>query len=487
MKDIHTALRDVLDMYGLELIRNNLLTNYLADLNCFSELHSAKNILREILSIYGESIYEMKVDNSSYQTILLKYKNDFAKSHGYQLELVDYLFDCISYGLEWDNNANTTLNRLRQTHLNTFKEKKKESPFAFYANLYHHFGINITHIKGNVPDKRYYLEYHESLRSEKTRRTFKHPTDSDWKRFFTEEQDIEYINSLDWDDATGIGMVTGFNQIRALDFDYLQMLRDSVYGGQTLDDYIHKILSILKLPNDYQWVTRSGSGSGIHVIFKCKDIDDFDCNTVSFEPSMNIKKKGEGFERLELRWKAHLVLPPSISIGFYDDTFMIPACERYWFHSGNFPCYSPMEVVVDDLNNLLNYFSSVVMKVAYVGAAPIIGHYKITSEIDSYSGGNIRFEATEKWAKACSSNDNEEYVTYLLSDTYKKPERIIKAVEILRKSNTAISHYNLASLIASKKTQGTKTEAMTHFSIAQKAREIDKDEIDMLRNDIERM
>ena len=57
----------------------------------------------------------------------------------------------------------------------------------------------------------------------------------------------------------------------------------------------------------------------------------------------------------------------------------------------------------------------------------------------------------------------------------------------MRKSNTAISHYNLASLIASKKTQGTKTEAMTHFSIAQKAREIDKDEIDMLRNDIERM
>ena len=487
MKDIHIAIREVLDMYGLELIRNNLLTNYLADGNCFSEFRSAKNILREILSSYGGSIYDLKVNNKSYETILAKIKSDFSKSHGYQIELIDYLFDSISYGLYWDNDVNFRLKKLRQTHLNTFKEKKKESPFLFYANLYHHFGINITRIKGIVPDKTYYLVYHENLRKDETRRTFKHPTDPDWKRFFTEEQDIEYINSQDWDDATGIGMVTGFNQIRALDFDYLQMLRDSAYGGQALDDYIHKILSILKLPNDYQWVTRSGSGSGIHIIFKCKDIDDFDCNTVSFEPSINIKNKGEGFDRLELRWKAHLVLPPSISIGFYDDTFMIPECERYWFHSGNFPYYSPMDVLVDDLNNLLNYFSSTVMKVAYVGIAPIIGHYKITSEIDSYGGGNIRFKATEKWAKACSSNDNEEYVTYLLSDTYKKPERLNKAVEILKKSNTAISHYNLASLIANKKIQGTKTEAMTHYSIAQKAIEINKEEIDMLRKDIERI
>ena len=135
----------------------------------------------------------------------------------------------------------------------------------------------------------------------------------------------------------------------------------------------------------------------------------------------------------------------------------------------------------------MNYFSSVISKVSYVGTAPIIGNKKLTTNIDSWGGNHIQFKATENWAKACQSNDNEEYVTYLLKDSYKKPDNLQKAVEILRRSNSAISHYNLASLIANNKIEGTKSEAMTHFSIAQQCKDIDVEAIDLLKRDVERM
>ena len=485
--DIHTALKEVITNYGVELVRSSVLVNYLADKKCFNEFRSAKSILKEIITSYGENIYMLKLNNHPYEPELLKYKSDFSKTKGYQKEIVNYLFECISYGLLWENNVDFTLKKLRETHLGVEKAGNSNNRLLFYANLYHYFGINVTCIQGKPEDKETYL-YEDPWSSTEIRHPFKEPSDPDWKTFFDEEQTIEYIQNQDWEDASGIGAVLGYNGLRALDFDDLDILFPNNYKKERFDKYVNKVLELLNLPSDYQWVVRSGGGCGFHVIFRTKDISDFDCDSVGFIASSNTAKEYGRFERMELRWKDHLVLPPSKSIGYYNDNYLYrPECQWYRFYRGNFPNYAPKEVEIDNLNNLLNFFSSVISWTTFAGSARIIGHKKLTTKIDSWGGDHIEFKATEGWAKACSSNEKEEYVTFLLRDTYNKPERVKKAVEILKQSDSAISHYNLASLIANKVIEGTKEEAIRHFEIAQRSDDIDPEDIRMIRYYIEHM
>ena len=485
--DIHIAVKEILAQYGLELIRDSKLVNYLADVNCFAEFHSAKNILKELLTSYGENIFSIKIHNEPYELELIKYRSEFSKAHGYQIEIINYLFDSISYGLSWENNADYSLKKLRNTHSYSEKTSKSNNRLRFFANLYHYFGINVTCIKGKPEDKVTYL-YDDPVTGVELRHPFKEPSDSNWKSFFDEEQDVDYISDQDWEEASGIGAVIGYNGLRALDFDDVYFLNPNHRNLEIFGLYVNKVLDLLNLPSDYQWVVKSGSGCGFHIIFKTKEISDLGCDSVGFVPSEKSIKECGRFARMELRWKDHLVLPPSKSIGYYDDDLLyFPECQWYTFYHGNFPNYAPKEVEIGNLNNLLNYFSSVISKVSYVGTAPIIGNKKLTTNIDSWGGNHIQFKATENWAKACQSNDNEEYVTYLLKDSYKKPDNLQKAVEILRRYNSAISHYNLASLIANNKIEGTKSEAMTHFSIAQQCKDIDVEAIDLLKRDVERM
>ncbi len=485
--DIHIALKEILVKYGIELVRSNILVNYLADENCFHEFRSAKNILKEILTSYGESIFSIKIKDKPHELELIKYKSEFSKAHGYQTEIVNYLFDCISYGLSWDNTVAFSLKKLRETNLGIEKASKSNNKLLFYANLYHYFGINITCIKGRPEDKVTYL-YDDPITGVELRHPFKEPSDPNWKNYFNEEQDIDYIHNQDWENASGIGAVIGFNGLRALDFDDVYFLNPNHRNIEKFDLFVGKVLDLLNLPSDYQWVVKSGSGCGFHVIFKTKDISDLQCDSVGFVPSHKAISEYGRFERLELRWKDHLVLPPSKSIGYYDENLLyFPECQWYMYYHGNFPNYAPQEVTIDSLNNLLNYLSSVVSMATYVGSAQIIGHKKLTTKIDSWGGDHIEFKATENWAKACSSNDSEELVLYLLRDTYKQPERLRKAVEMLKDSDTPISHYNLASLIANNIIEGTKTEAKNHYRIAQECKDIEQEDVKTLEYYIERM
>lgn len=485
--DIHVAIEQVLRKYGLKLIHETILVNYLADYNCFKEFRSASNILKEIIICYGHALYDIKSNGDSYNLVITKYKTDFHKNYGYQMEMIDYLFDCLLYGLSLENNVESSLKKLRETHLSSERIKKVDNNLLFYANLYHFFGMNVTCIMGKPEDKISYL-YDDPWNGTIICHPFKEPCDTNWKIYFDEEQDIDYIQKQDWNEASGIGAVIGFGGLRALDFDVLNILSESLSGGNKLEKYIKKVLLLLKLPHDYQWVVRSGSGYGLHIIFRTKEINDFTYDSVAFIPTKTITEKGEGFERLELRWKDHLVLPPSKSSGYYDESFMVPECEWYRFYWGRFPNYSPMTVDINNLNNLLNYFSSNIDVVTYAGSARILGHEKLTTEIDSWGGSHLRFRATEKWALECGSpNGNEEYVTWLLSNSYKRPDLIDKAVELLKNSNSAISHYNLASLIAHKVIEGNKSEAMSHFVIAKDSNILRQIDINVLKYAIDSM
>lgn len=167
---------------------------------------------------------------------------------------------------------------------------KRSTLFKTFSQYYSALGLNITFINANSGEIN--PDFNQA---------FKTPT-FHIDNLFYEKQDFKNLLSYKWEIATGLGAVTGYNNIRCLDFDNC---RD--------ENFIKKFLYDIGLPRDYEWVVRSGSHNGFHIWFKLEE-----------EPSNNIMDdhgayvymlKGEfrsSASRIELRWRAHVVLPPSI-------------------------------------------------------------------------------------------------------------------------------------------------------------------------------
>ena len=164
------------------------------------------------------------------------------------------------------------------------------------------------------------------------RNRFKHPNHS-WEHFEYSQQSIDFINKGNWDDIIGIGTVLGFNKLRALDIDYCDDI-----------EFIQKLLNILKLPLNYEWVVKSGSHKGFHILFYSED------NRITEHESLKIaygsnSKYNLAFKKIEFRWKKHLVLPPSLheSSNRYEFLFSIPVKD-------------PLVVEIEDLLNAITTF-----------------------------------------------------------------------------------------------------------------------------------
>ncbi|WP_192821034.1 hypothetical protein [Rufibacter sp. LB8] len=76
----------------------------------------------------------------------------------------------------------------------------------------------------------------------------------EWTKYQFERQNKEEILEYNWKDATGVGVILGHQNLRALDID-----------GCVSLEFIDKVLETLQLPLDYPWVMRSGSGNGFHI------------------------------------------------------------------------------------------------------------------------------------------------------------------------------------------------------------------------------
>ena len=176
-----------------------------------------------------------------------------------------------------------------------------------FALMYHSFGFNITHInpKRNDPLKK---------------KIFKAPT-NDRQTLKKRKQTKIELESLDWPNSTGLGTVLGFNNLRALDIDFKSKYKlDGTSKKIDLSGLLIEILSILNLPEDYEWVVKTPS-NGFHIIFySAQHKYDCDVNTISefnelktkaFKPNIKTQNKYPYFGHFELRWDLHLVLPPS--------------------------------------------------------------------------------------------------------------------------------------------------------------------------------
>ena len=189
--------------------------------------------------------------------------------------------------------------------------------YFLYANYYYNFGFNVTCILNE--------------RNEHTSPgpvILKSPS-HEWTHFKNTRQSLKTLHSYKWGKAKGIGIVLGYNGLRALDID-------ECYDFSVIPDF----LSILDLPSDYEWVMKSGSHNGFHILFYADEH--------KFEVAKNKIKafKSERFKHIELRWIGHLVLPPSIHFTLNNYEFLKPII----------PKFAPTKINNDNLYLLLDKY-----------------------------------------------------------------------------------------------------------------------------------
>lgn len=296
----------------------------------------------------------------------------------------------------------------------------------FMASFYGLFDMNITQMKWSECPKR-------------NHKSFKTPVDTEWEKYQNEPQSTEYLSSLKWEKSSGIGLVLGYNQYRALDVDRVR--------SDEIDTLIDEMLKSLKLPSDYPWVVRSGSGYGFHIIFKCDDNSATqNLNSISFE--FNDKYSGW----MELRWRDHLVLPPSLHASGL----------QYKFRNGSRPSSQPGKVEFTVLGAMIDeYCGKRVFREAYYKGIKI--ELTEIKKIQSrYQSGqlNIQYHRSMiEWLKYTSNSSSCEWdasvaeaknslaLCYLFGDGVERNR--VMAVNHLRYKNCSQSAtFNILQLYA---------------------------------------
>ena len=197
------------------------------------------------------------------------------------------------------------------------------------ANFYHNLGFNVTHISLGEN------EYHKNLKTTLYHWDVKLKAPShDWESYYKKKQSLPELNEMDWEKAHGLGVVLGIKNIRALDIDDCSDI-----------PLIHNILSILNLPSNYEWVVKSGSKKGFHILFYAENHNykTVDGKIRAFKPNLI---HSNNFKHIELRWHGHLVLPPSIH----------PSFNRYEFLNKSFPYNQPAKIEIDNLENMVDKY-----------------------------------------------------------------------------------------------------------------------------------
>lgn len=166
---------------------------------------------------------------------------------------------------------------------------------ALYASHYRRLGLPVTRISNILNEHNFYQK-----------NLLKTP-DHAWQQLFIQPQSATEYEQFSWEDATGVGTVTGHNSLLVIDID-----------GCTDYKLLNKTLEELELPTSYEWVMTSGSGSGFH-IFVYADKFSVKPNTqkegidehvvTTFMPNEGYLQR---FDKMEFLWKTHVVLPPSL-------------------------------------------------------------------------------------------------------------------------------------------------------------------------------
>lgn len=171
---------------------------------------------------------------------------------------------------------------------NSVEQVASFSEILQFARHYFALGMNVTCISNQLNEHNFYC-----------RNILKTPNHI-WKHLFSQRQLQKEFEQYEWNTATGVGSVTGFQDLRVIDID-----------GCNDYDFLDEVLDFLDLPANYEWVTLSGSKNGFHIFINCNKFSYLEENQVvtTFPPKEGFKHI---FEKIEILWNTHVVLPPSI-------------------------------------------------------------------------------------------------------------------------------------------------------------------------------
>ncbi len=252
---------------------------------------SALIILSVTGFLFGRTDYYFLEDRLGYVEVPKQYylnnKSDselssrFKRKHSFNL-LIGLLSTSISL-LVWitlQSKVSLWNINIKTLRLKTLKD---------FAEHYYNLGFNLTIINGLSKNNNSYQD------------SFKIPL-NDWESFRKVRQTKDEITAFDWENATGIGAITGVNELICIDID----------GCNDLE-FIKGFLFALNLPADYNWVVKSGSHTGFHIWVKAStsfpsSIPYPPNNTLYYFP---LKDYRVLFKQIELRLSDHIVLPPS--------------------------------------------------------------------------------------------------------------------------------------------------------------------------------
>lgn len=335
----------------------------------------------------------------------------------------------------------------------------KNDNLILYANYYHNWGMNLSPI--NYDGKKY-----------------KEPLDENWENFIDTEQNLQYIQSNDWITATGIGCILGYNGYRALDIDQLFTTQEDLLFKEEREikvkKFISNCLNMLALPRDYQWIVKSGSGYGIHIIFRTENTDIKDA-VYAYSPAKRYRDPYYGnsiFDLIEFRCRAFLVLPPSIHDN--DNNF-------YTFYNGAIPTYKPHIVDISNIRKLINYYCA---DLYFIDCNykdykfPLVRNVK---SIEKYVSGSYELTRTDDDVHLllqCKDSDayNTLGVLYAIGNDDVKAD-LGKAQDYFIKANCELSHFNLAALMSCGAICADNIEFHLNF-----CRNIDKTKIDNIKH-----
>lgn len=248
------------------------------------------------------------------------------------------------------------------TPINKQEVCTKETIFDERANLFifaeyfYNMNLNISYVSNNSVEHDF---------KSNTKR-FKIPS-YDWKEYQSVRQPLDILLGYNWSEAYAIGVILGYDNVAAIDID-----------GCFDEKEVTFILNFLGLPSTYEWVTKSGSDAGYHILFKTirpniefqrnikqnkirkqsnkayyeryNQIDQsfgkIDVNAYYPRLKENDSDRlniidGSFFCKIEFKWLGHIILPPSSHVTGRQYKFM-----------NSLPNSAPSEVNFEKLSQL---------------------------------------------------------------------------------------------------------------------------------------
>lgn len=500
-------IKKVVAEYGKVIVSDLRLYNILSDLNAFKYgPRSLKFIIKQVLVMRGKEILESYKHSQPAQPTLCQYIQFITSQCGFVEEDVRYVVESIAYGIGW----------ISQLSECPFKFESFEQRLEATAYIYNLMGMNITQISGSRKenDRIHDMAYeHEPFIDRRLANfdSFKNPIETNWKDYIISPQNNEYITNLSWKNKTGIGTICGYNNIRAIDIDgcfendnYDLWDISKIAPYDKFISFLEYCLHLLNLPKDYQWVVKSGSGKGIHIIFKCEDVNGLDLDIAAFTSKELAKNEdaavslSEGqyqntgiwiclppkksdeifFTRLELFWKGHLVAPPS-KTDYYSQYEFINTPNAI-------PLGAPQVITINDIDNLLvNLCGKVACEwYKYDENRKCYSQFyhmiKLKNSKDSMGGYN-HFKDSYLWLQQCKSAEgiNSLGVYYVQNEQYDK------AADCFKHSNSEFAYFNLAEMIVFGYINGSKEKILLYWNNIKDSKRIYQDSLRKLKKFID--